>query len=166
MRHSPFIRAAIVGAALVLIAGCGGTPAASPGAAGTATATLKPMLTPGTAALNGCPEQRIPVDSGGNPFVVTTFDADHPVTVSVGKTIEIQLRATTRWGLQKQDSGNILGDLAPEGYFNAALKACVWRYAVQSAGTARLTFTGSPVCAPGVQCPAIAEIEELIISAQ
>lgn len=140
---------------LIGLAGCGATTSATqPGSSGTGS-------TP-SATLNGCPTQHIPVDvrPGSNQVVVTNVGAqDQTVTVAVGATLAIQLPANWHWGAHLTDSNGILGELQPEGFYNSQLKVCIWNYAAKTAGTATITFAGTPVCAAGQVCSAIAKAQ-------
>lgn len=147
-------------ATITLLAGCGATAnATSPGSSTT-------LPTP-SSALNGCPTQHIPIDGrpGGNKVVVTNTGAQNQaVKVSVGATVVFQLPATWRWNAKLTDSTGVLGEMQPEGYYNSALQVCNWSYYAHQAGTATISFTGTPVCEAGKPCEALARVQSYDIT--
>jgi hypothetical protein len=145
-------------ACLTLLAACGGS----------ATAGGTPTQTPASAS-NGCPSQLIPVDSPRPPDVVLTQQSDpgsnvKTVTVTKGQVIEIRLPASFTWHLSQGEPSSVLEVAAPAGWYNSALRACIWRFDAASSGTAQLDFAGGPVCDPGKACPAIAVIAQYKIT--
>ncbi|HEV2237953.1 MAG TPA: hypothetical protein VGR57_14935 [Ktedonobacterales bacterium] len=139
-------------ACLALLAACGS--GVSPvGSAPTRTPT------PGGTSV-GCPSQLIPVDPLPAPDVVLTQQSDpgsnvKTVRVSVGQSIEIRLPAAFAWRLAHAPDA-VLTMASPAGWYNANLRACVWRFAAASAGMVHLDFAGAIVCDPGKICPALA----------
>ena len=141
------------------IAACGAPPNAS---------TSTPPATPGSAALNGCPTQQAPPDATSKPADVVANEIANangqPVTLKVGQILEVRLSAPKRWGLSLQDSSQILQPDATEGWYNAMLRDCIWRFTAKSAGTASLIYAGGPVCAANTKCPDFVEAQEFDVT--
>ncbi len=125
--------------------------------------------TPGSASLNGCPSQQ-PPPGAANPtdVVVSSGGGANGLAVSLraGQTLEVRLAATVHWGLQIKDTAHILTASTPNGWYDASLKACVWRFTATGAGSAALIYGGSLVCAPHSQCATIAEAQDYTITVQ
>jgi hypothetical protein len=114
------------------------------------------------ASAKGCPSKQIPVDGGAfHPAVSTTYTLDQgaaqPVTIAQGQGLEIHLIPTVHWSLTISDPNHTLDGLAPAGWYDASLDACVWRFATSGAGVARLTFKGTILCQPNLHCKAALE---------
>jgi hypothetical protein len=139
-------------ACLALLAACGGSTSVG----GT------PTHTPGFTG-NGCPSQLIPVDPPRPPDVVLTQQSDSgsnvkTVNVTKGQSIEIRLPASFTWHLSQGTPSPVLDMAAPAGWYNSALRACIWRFGAASVGTVQLEFAGGLVCEPGRACPALAAV--------
>jgi hypothetical protein len=80
--------------------------------------------------------------------------------LSQGQALEVRLPATINWGMQKQDTGGVLTTNEATGWYDANFKDCLWRFAAVKAGSATLSFSGGPVCAPNTACPALAAIQQ------
>jgi len=139
--------------ALMLLAACG----ASSSAQGFPTPTDIPA-TPGTAQLNGCPEQTAPASPKTADVVVQgngvgVQSEARKVSVNVGQTLEVDLPATFRWALVPSDGKSVLTAPAVNGWFDAGGKGCVWQFTAAKAGSATLTFGGGQVCPSASTCP-------------
>ena len=151
----------------VAFAGCGATSADNGSNGSSATATSNAALTPGSAALNGCPNNSA---SGGADLPPPDLVLRHggiepqPVTVKAGQTFDILLEAIIRWGLSTQDASAILTPQGPQGWYDAKQRECVWRFLAARTGRATLNFAGGPVCAPRTVCPQYARIEQYAIA--
>ncbi|WIG59693.1 MAG: hypothetical protein OJF49_002440 [Ktedonobacterales bacterium] len=148
------------------LVGCGVTSAGSGGAGGSATATSNAALTPGSAALNGCPNTSASGAGLTPPDLTLRHGGIEPqhVTLKTGQTFEIRLEAVIRWGLSARDASAILTPQGPQGWYDASQRECVWRFVAAKAGTAALNFAGGPVCAPRTACPQYARIEQYAIT--
>jgi|GEM_PF-1421926 len=155
--------------------------APTPGAAtpGSTSSTTNPpgsgspsaaQPTPGSASLNGCPSQQPPPNAAAHPadVVVSAGGGADGLVVSLrmGQTLEVRLSATVRWGLQMQGAATILTASTPNGWYDAILKACVWRFTATGAGSATLIYGGGLVCAPHSQCPTIAAVQDYTVTVQ
>ncbi len=146
---------------LALFAGC------APGTTGTASSPNSPTATTTTAAsgnagLNGCPSESKPANAGTKADVVVTFTGaeGQTVTLNKGQTLEVHLPAAMRWGLSTQGSANVLTPSVPNGWYDAGLDSCVWRFAAAGQGNVTLAFGGVAVCKPNTECPAIAVAQD------
>ena len=127
-------RLVTVGAAALVVAGCGVRP--MPGVVATSPPAA---VTPGVG------------------FDVVITEQDHEVTVHPGQKIEAFLRpraGMTPWGNLGSDNPAVLasiptGILAPHGVSVAGFQAI-------SAGVAYFTATAGPECSPDQACPAYA----------
>lgn len=155
------VKSLCIFAVMVLLAACGKqTTANSQGAAITTTFTPSP-------ALNGCSTQHIPVDSPiGVKYVIVqgTIGTNTSINAQTGQTIEFRMPANSVWNPEIIDTAGILSELSPAGWYNSALKACIWRYAATKSGTATIHFNGSLFCPPKEQCSQIAFTSSYIIT--
>lgn len=141
---------------LALLTACGASTSGS--AQSFPTATNIPT-TPGTATLNGCPEQQQPITATIPEVVVhstTVQGLTQTVAAKVGQTIEIELPATFRWALISQDAESILTAPATNGWFEATQGDCIWQFTATKAGSATLKFAGGQVCSSASKCSDIA----------
>lgn len=150
---SPPFAVGLVFALTVLLAACGTSTIAQ----SFPTATDIPA-TPGTAQLNGCPEQAAPATARTADVVahgsgVTSQTDAQPIAVKVGQTLEIDLPATYRWALVLTDEKSTLTAPTANGWFDAGGKGCVWQFTATKAGSATLTFGGGQVCSSASKCP-------------
>ena len=132
----------------------------------TSDTTRASGVTP-TRDLNGCPSHLIPVD--GSPkydvLVPTTYDGtEQAVTLPVGHVLEVRLSAGINWHLVVTDAASVLQLAAPQGWYNDTFKACIWEFSGNSAGQAKLQFSGGLVCLPNDPCPAIAAVQTYTIT--
>jgi hypothetical protein len=159
--------------ASLLLIGCGqitqtesgsqsGSQSATQSATQAASQTATTTSTDHNTATNGCPSKQIPVDGGNfRPAVTATYTLDQgavqPISVARGQGLEIHLAPTAQWSLTLSDADHTLESLAPEGWYDAPLDACVWRFAASNAGVARLDFRGLVLCQPNLHCKAALE---------
>lgn len=150
---------------LALLAAC------APGASNTASSSNAPTATATTAAsgnagLNGCPTESPPADAGTKADVVVTFTGaeGQTVTLTKGQTLEVRLPAAMRWSLSTQGAANVLTPSATNGWYDAGLDNCVWRFVAANQGNATLAFGGVAVCKPKTECPAIAVAQDYDIT--
>lgn len=120
-----------------------------------------------TPLANGCPVQYPPANWPA-PDVVVTGPGTPPgetmptpggarlVSVTHGQRVDFQLASGFTWDVSQPPSPSMLQPTAPAGWYDAPFEACVWGYTAVMAGTTELDFVGSPVCAAGEACPAIA----------
>jgi hypothetical protein len=145
-----------------LLAACG--MSAGPGAPQkTASVT---NTTPNTS-INGCPIKQPPSNTAAHPadVVVGPPSSMHEqVTVQQGRTLEIRLRPQFRWSLSTQDRAHSLTSAQPNGWYDASLQVCVWRFTAVASGTADLTYTGTAVCQGGAPCPQFAINEDFTVT--
>lgn len=147
---------------LIVLFGVAGCGASSSSAAHIPATTVTP-----TRALNGCPTQLIPVD--GSPryavLVPTQSDAfDQAVTLPAGQVLEVRLSAGIRWHLVITDAASVLQPASPQGWYSDKFKACIWEFAGNTAGQAKLQFSGGLVCAPNAVCPALAAAQTYTVN--
>ena len=144
---------------ILLVAACGSSSNAS---------TSTPPETPGSAALNGCPTQLAPSDAASKPADVVANESagasGQPVTLKVGQILAVRLSAAKRWGLSLQNSGQILQADTAEGWYDAMLHDCIWRFTARSAGSVALVYAGGPVCADNTKCPNFVEAQEFDVT--
>lgn len=122
------------------------------------------VMNPGGASLNPCP------GAGGalakTPQRVLTLNDSHKTTqVHTGDVVEVQLPANMHWTVQANTVNSILKPLQPQGGVDGTTNTCRWLYVVSTAGSAHLTFIGTPLCESAKPCPTIAEDEEFNIQA-
>jgi hypothetical protein len=155
---------------VLLLGGCGQVTHAG-SASLTATQAATPATTPATTQAqstgnstlaNGCPSKQIPVDSGlFRPDVTVTYSQDQgvaqPVALTHGQRLEIQLSPNVQWSLTVADPNRVLEGMTPEGWYDASVNACLWRFAAISAGSVYLSFRGSILCLSNLHCTAVSE---------
>lgn len=142
---------------LVVLAGCGATSAVK---------TTPAQATPGSAALNGCLVQTS--GAATTPADTTLSDGSggqfQTVTVTVGQTIEVRLRADIRWTMAPLSPAGAMTIQSPQSVYDVATRQCVWRFTATTTGAVDLDFTGGLVCAPTAACPAIAAIQRFTVT--
>jgi hypothetical protein len=147
---------------LALLAAC------APGSSNTASSPVSPTQTAtaaasGAAGLNGCPAANPPANAGTKADVVVTFKsgAQGPtVTLNKGQTLEVRLQPTMHWSLNIQGDASVLTASSGNGWYDASLDSCVWRFTAANQGNTTLAFTGVAVCKPNTECPALAAAQE------
>lgn len=154
----------VIGCFLVLafLAAC------APGASSTGSSPGSPTQTAttaasGTAGPNGCPSQSPPANAGTKADVVVNFAGGaqgKTVTLNKGQTLEVRLPSTMRWSLNVQGDASVLTASAGNGWYDASLNSCVWRFAAANQGNATLAFAGVMVCRPNSECSEIAVAQE------
>ncbi len=159
-------RALFIGAIMsaLLLAACGRTVNAGNGDAGaSATATATAVA----STLNGCPGKQASSSPLPAASTVVTQVSGNPtrVTLNIDQTVEVRLPANFRWGGGPNDPNHILSATADEGWFDATLHTCIWRYTATKAGSAALTFSGTFLCEASKPCPAIATVAEYDVTA-
>ena len=129
----------------------------------TATAT---KAASGNTGLNGCPSESPPATAGTKADVVVTFTGaeGQTVTLNKGQTLEVRLPAAMRWSMSIQGNANVLTPSAANGWYDASLDNCVWRFVAANQGNATLSFGGVAVCKPNTECPAIAVAQDYEIT--
>jgi hypothetical protein len=144
-----------------LLAGCGAAPMS-----GTVTTSGSPAPTATVVKYNsatpqGCPSGQSPIDAASfTPDVIVTQDARaagtaQPVVLAPGQRLEIRLQPMFTWELKMSGAGNALAVTGPQGWYDASLKMCVWRFTAAGAGKATLAFDGDVVCPPLKLCPSM-----------
>lgn len=147
------------------------TRGASASAATTAPATAATGATASktvTAILNGCPVKQEPANAAiptGAVVVQQSTAMEQQVTARQGQALVVHLKPELRWTLNVQDPSHALLASTPNGWYDAGLNACVWRFSVVSQGTATLTFSGTVICQPGTVCPHVVLEQDVTISA-
>jgi hypothetical protein len=163
----------------LLVAGCGQAGAAngvtggtraqsSPASGATATATTKGAAPRATTSgqkfggdETGCPSTQAPADAAAfTPDVIVSqplqaTGAPQPVTLARGQRLEVRLQPTYSWQLTMADPTAILAGASPQGWYDSAVRACIWRFTARGTGSARLTFVGAAVCPPLQPCPSV-----------
>lgn len=148
------------------LAGCGYiTTSASDGSStGPQTPTQTPTPTgpqTGTSA-RPCVGPNADVGVEGQPaLTLTDATPNHTGSAHVGDLIQVQLSASLHWGLNATPSG-----LAPTQYVGSldqARQVCFWDFHAQSAGTAKIQFTGAALCESGQPCPMYARLETFTV---
>jgi hypothetical protein len=161
LRHKTLVGAFVA----LLLAGCGSTPSGLPNASA-GTTTPAGVVTP-TSAYNGCPAKQIPVDTSSQADIVVTDQGaalHQPISLHVGQTLEVRLRASVIWQLVKTDAGHALQAAEPQGWYDGSAETCVWRFAASATGTVTLNFSGGLLCAPNSACPAIAAVQDYAVT--
>ena len=151
------------------LAGCGAAGAAGAaggsGASSTPTASTpipSPTVNPGgprQTSVRPClgPSGSVS-DVKPQPAAVLTpaTPPDHTATVHTGDVVQVRLPTTRSWRYlsDTSDSSGAVTLLQPASVQDGTLGVCVWNFKAQSAGTATLSFAGSPICdQPGAVCP-------------
>lgn len=158
----------LVGAACLImalaLAGCGVTinvggsgDSSTPGDVGSSTPGSIPGAGGGTS-IRPCTGASV-APSKTPTIILTVKDSYKTTQAHVGDVILIQLDAMTHWSTPNDGATTVLSALQPQGGMDQATQTCRWLYAAVAAGTAKLDFTGSPICESGVACPAIARAE-------
>ncbi len=140
-------------ASLALLAACGRTTSGDLNTAPTAT-TVATRATFGATA-NGCFTPQAPADAGSfTPDVVVTQQttASSSISLTKGQRLELRLTPTVRWGLTLSDPDHTLASAPVQGWYDASVGACVWRFSAVGAGQAELNFDGTSVCPKGGAC--------------
>jgi hypothetical protein len=160
------------------LVGCGVTT--SPSAAGAGpTSTNSPLPTPtahqpvvGGASLNGCGAQQAPANAGTRGDVIVhggggqyaVGQAAPTTSLRKGQTLEVQLPAGFHWTLMKPSANTVLTAAANNGWYDASLQSCIWRFTAAAIGSASLQYAGRQVCAPGAKCPTFLVEEEFHVA--
>ena len=153
--------------------GLGAAPGTPVGTTITATATASSSSSGAmpsdtvTAALNGCPVKQAPSNATAPTDAVVVKQSatmEQHVSASQGQALVVQLRPELRWTLNIQDPNHTLAPSQPNGWYDAGLNACVWRFVVVARGTATLTFGGAAICQGGTICPHIALEQDVTVS--
>lgn len=162
----------LAGAVALLLAlcltACGVTATSTTGKTSTTPSPTRgsPTLTPGSAALNGCPIQQAPVGWPPADVVLTMTGAQGAtatpglgpihVTVMHGQIIDVRLSATYQWRITSAPSATVLTMAQPAGWYDPQYRACVWRFTAAGTGATGLQLTGTVVCQPETPCSTIA----------
>jgi hypothetical protein len=121
----------------------------------------------GGSAINGCAAAQAPAEAAtfkANVIVSQSAqgtqgtqgtDAAQPIALAQGQRLEIRLAPSFTWELSVSDPGHILAGANPEGWYDASVQACIWRFTAQGAGSAQLTFAGAAVCPYLKLCPSV-----------
>jgi hypothetical protein len=94
------------------------------------------------------------------PAVTVTQDVDsaQPITLARGQHLEISLTPGVQWRLTSSDPDHALAAASAEGWYDASVSACIWRFTAVSNGTAQLSFSGLVLCQPpNLHCLAATE---------
>jgi hypothetical protein len=158
---------AILLLALVLVlAACGQVTTVEVGSP-SSTATSTALAQNGTPAANGCPAKQVPADGATfSPDVTVTQDATspQPIALSRGQRLEIRLDPQTQWKLSATDPNGALSVQPPEGWYDASLHACIWRFAARNPGSAHLLLSGLVTCEPHPPCTAAVDTIEFDVT--
>jgi hypothetical protein len=142
-----------------LLAGCGYSTANGAGPGGD-TGGSGPIT--GTS-IRPCVGPYADVEVEGQPALTLS---DTSTTTSgrahVGDLVQIQLTGTWHWTLSSAPPQFVATQYA--GAYDQARQVCFWNFRAQSAGNAKVDFTGSPRCESGQACPAIARVETFTIT--
>jgi hypothetical protein len=157
----------------LLLAGCGHVTRLG-SARPQATQSVMPSVTQSPsvgngATANGCPTKQLPVTGGVfHPDVIVTSSQDlgaaQSVSLTRGQRLEIRLDPTTQWSLTSADPAHVLQGSATEGWFDASLSACMWRFTAINAGVAHLTFHGVILCRPNIRCTAVFDEAAFVVT--
>ena len=147
-----------------LLGGCGQTTQTGSGEASSSATTTFGH----DAASNGCPAKQIPIDSAFHAAVTTRYTLGQappaPVALDTGQGWEMQLPPTVKWTWTLTDPSTALESLAPAGWYDASLDACVWRFAGVGTGVAQVRFSGPLLCQSGVRCTGPVEVVTISVS--
>jgi len=173
---APALTLTVALALVLLVAGCGQAGAAngvtggtlaqsSPASRATATKGAAPRPTTSRQKFGGdetgCPATQAPADAAAfTPDVIVSqpsqaTGAPQPVTLARGQRLEVRLLPTYSWQLSMADPTAILAEVNPPGWYDSAVRACIWRFTARGTGSARLTFAGAAVCPPLQPCPSV-----------
>ena len=139
------------------LAGCGALSAAG-GLAGTSSPSgssargtptrSAPANGSGSSSLVACPGGTGSASGAGTPALVfgpTTTQRQG--TAQGNALVQIQLSARLQWRLvDVQVTGPNAQVLAPAGYLDTALGACIWDIRLPSSGTVTIDFTATSLC--------------------
>ena len=177
---APLILAALL-ASFWLIA-CGQVSAGGQYAAGGKNArggtlahatSTQSRLRPGAMALTSCStEASPPIDAGAFKPDVIVSQGGHgggspqTVVLAKGQRLEIRLVSTLRWQLTETDAAHILAGTTPEGWYDRAQSACIWRFTAVATGSAKLSYSGVADCPPREVCPAVEQALTYAVTVQ
>jgi hypothetical protein len=160
-------------ATLALLSGCGVTSNSGTipnGAAQQPLATVTPATTPtstlpaNTTANTGfCPTAEQPADAALPPADIvvpkppqrpnpTAPGVSQTISVKTGQSIEFLMPSGQRWTIALRDSSGTLQPQGDRGWYDAAQKACVWRFVAVRSGNPAVMFTGMIGCKPPEMC--------------
>jgi hypothetical protein len=144
------------------LSGCAatGAPVTSPGAsASNGTPTGGARQTTVTASVasatstqprgtsSHCPGGIGTASTAGMPDLIADPSSPDPAgTIAVGALAQVRLPTTLHWILSSTTPDT--APLQPAGFEDTALRACIWNFRPQVAGTLQLEFTGNPTCDP------------------
>jgi hypothetical protein len=148
-----------------LLTGCGSAPIHG---AGVTRGSPAPAPTTTQAKFNstvpsGCPSAQPPADAASfKPDVIVSQDAQvagkaQPIVLAQGQRLEIRLQSMFNWELMMSGASSALAVTGPQGWYDANLNVCVWRFTAVGSGEANLTFDGVIVCPPLKLCPSVEE---------
>lgn len=159
------------------LSGCAatGTAATSPGAStpnadptGGARQATASAASPTSAQPRGisshCPGGIGTASAAGTPDLIAGPSSPDPAgTIAVGALAQVRLPTTLHWILSSTTPQT--APLQPAGFEDTVLRACIWSFRPQTAGTLQLEFTGNPTCDPASdRCESPSQI--LIITVQ
>lgn len=123
-----------------------GASVTSPGARqATITASATSAQPRGTSS--HCPGGLGAASAAGTPDLIADPSSPDPAgTIAVGALVQIRLPTTLHWILSSTTPRT--APLPPAGLDDTAIRACVWNFRPQIAGTLQLEFTGNPTCDP------------------
>jgi hypothetical protein len=147
------VRGGALALGVLLLAGCArslpegvtASAAASTAASATPSQTSSP---PGVAAVLGCPAAQSPAGPAPvSTVVLTQADDQAPSrTLALGQTLEIRLSTGVRWHVLVDDPSHALTPASSQGWYDAALGACVWRFLASGVGSVTLVVNGVIIC--------------------
>lgn len=118
--------------------GAGGSPASPTGGQSNGTAY-------------GCPTSIVNNNPKTADVIIEPSQTHSIVNAQVGNIIEVRLPFGSKWSGPTTSQGN-LQLLNPAGFADQSVKACIWQFSAQSAGTVKLTFQKAALCKPGQMC--------------
>jgi hypothetical protein len=146
-----------------LLAGCRqvtmGSPVATSGSP--ATSSTATSATINSIPSTGCPVAQSPAGAASfKPDVIVSQNSQvagtvQPIILAQGQRLEIRLQPMFSWDLTISSNGNALAITSPEGWYDASVHACVWRFTAVGAGEVQLTYNGVIVCPPLKLCPSV-----------
>lgn len=132
----------ILVALMLSLAACGGGSSGKTSTGGT------------TSVASFCPNGKTSQDVASPALILTTSTPGDTATAHVGETIVVELPSTNmRWALTSVSPTNVLTSKQPSDALDAALQRCLWTFTAAQAGTAHLTYIGTPQCNPTQACP-------------
>ncbi len=163
MRRVALVAMCLAGLAFAL-AGCGYTADSAQGST-SGTTSVSPGGSSGPArgtTVRPCVGPYADVAVEGQPaLTLTDATPNHTGTVAVGGLVQVQLQGTWRWILGSASSNLVATHY--QGAFDQTRGVCFWNFRAQSAGVAQITLTGTELCEPPKECPAIARGETFTI---